>query len=431
MFKLSVPLSRSIAIVGILILVLVSPKISSPAEAAAGQLLVVIGNYAVDEGYEAFGQATGKEVVKLVELPSDLLAYDCVVLPVNAQLFSSDQKALLSSYINNGGRVLALAEHFGFGSAIATMNDLSQAIGADVSVISDAIDSDFHTTTNIDSSSLTAGVTSIRYAATSEVEVVVFGSAESLVRSIGGTTFIGADWIGNGLFVLSGDSNVFSDNSNDGYINHDNGVLAANICGGGSQTHFEFTAPFSVANVNSWSDPVEKNVRMAALKGLSGVVETQQDVNTGELGYHAYAWGGLLGFYNWKFADPPPTEEAFVQSLMGTDFTAPSAGNYLVRAEVQLTGKAISSSGPGAFDFMLLFVPGDFGDVLNIMGVMKITNPTSLFPKVARGNNALVLKVNSSEIRNEEDFGDVASDSVLLDRMEVDYDGIVAVETTV
>jgi hypothetical protein len=36
--------------------------------------------------------------------------------------------------------------------------------------------------------------------------------------------------IGDGLFFLSGDSNVFSDDSHVGYTDHDNGVLVANIC---------------------------------------------------------------------------------------------------------------------------------------------------------------------------------------------------------
>ena len=62
-------------------------------------------------------------------------------------------------------------------------------------------------------------------------------NAESLVRTKGapdtpeGTTFIGLDLIGSGVFVLSGDLNVFSDDSGDGYdADHHNGVLARNIC---------------------------------------------------------------------------------------------------------------------------------------------------------------------------------------------------------
>ncbi|MCH7836126.1 MAG: hypothetical protein IH864_04595 [Chloroflexi bacterium] len=114
------------------------------------------------------------------------------------------------------------------------MNDLAAALGSGLSVVPALIDTGFNTTTNIDSSSFTVGVSSIRYAATSEV--AVSGAAESLVRTKGGTTFIGADSIGSGVFFLLGDFNVLSDQSDSGYIIQDNGALAANMCGGPSTT---------------------------------------------------------------------------------------------------------------------------------------------------------------------------------------------------
>ena len=40
----------------------------------------------------------------------------------------------------------------------------------------------------------------------------------------------GVEQIGSGLYFLTGDSNVLSDHSENGYPNFDNGVLAANIC---------------------------------------------------------------------------------------------------------------------------------------------------------------------------------------------------------
>ncbi len=132
--------------------------------------------------------------------------------------------------MNTGGRIVALAEHeSGFLAAITTMNDLATALGAGLSVVPALLDTSPTTTTNIDTSTFTDGVSSIRLNATSEV--AVSGSAESLVRTTGGITFIGADQIGSGVFVLSGDSNVFNDFSDNGYTDHDNGVLVANICG--------------------------------------------------------------------------------------------------------------------------------------------------------------------------------------------------------
>ncbi len=217
--------------------------------ASADRILVYTGNNALDHGYSEFGIAASKPVDKLSVLPSDLSPYACIVLPLNASSFSASQKSALSSYVNGGGRIVALAENYIFvddfhPGVITTMNELATAFGSGLSITPALIDSGFHTTTNIDPSSFTVGVSSIRYAATSEVSVAASGTAESLVRTIGGTTFIGADQIGSGLFVLSGDANVFSDNSDTGYSQQDNGVLVANICGELTPT------PVSAGDVN-------------------------------------------------------------------------------------------------------------------------------------------------------------------------------------
>lgn len=201
------------------------------ASASSGTVLVYTGNSPVNEGYSQFGTATGKTVDYQSTLPDDLSAYDCIVLPVNSAAFSDATKAAFANYLNAGGRVLAIAEWNAFAGSINTMNDLASHVGADLQVVAAAIDLGFHTTTNIDPSPFTAGVSSIRYAATSEVQVQVGPDAHSLVRSTNtATTFIGVDKIGSGVFALFGDSNVLSDNSADGYTAHDNGVLAANLC---------------------------------------------------------------------------------------------------------------------------------------------------------------------------------------------------------
>jgi hypothetical protein len=197
----------------------------------AQDVLVYTGDSAVNQGYTNFGVATGKLVVEQAVLPADLSDFACVVLPVNQSPFSDATLDALDTYVNAGGRVLAIAEWSPFAGGIANMNALASHVGADLAVISADIDLNFHTTNNIDPSPFTIDVNSIRYAATSEVQVAVGPHAHSLVRSVDtGTTFIGVDKIGSGVFALFGDSNVLSDSSDDGYINHDNGVLAANFC---------------------------------------------------------------------------------------------------------------------------------------------------------------------------------------------------------
>ena len=197
----------------------------------AGDVLVYTGDGGLDEGYTDFGAATGKTVVTQNTLPADLSVFDCIVLPVNANGFSDSTLTALDGYVNAGGRMIAVAEWNAFPGGITTMNNLAAYVGADLLVVSDDIDLGFHTTANIHPSPFTAGVSSIRYAATSEVQVFVGPHAHSLVgTATTDTTFIGVDQIGSGAFFLFGDSNVLSDNNGNGYVTDDNGVFAANIC---------------------------------------------------------------------------------------------------------------------------------------------------------------------------------------------------------
>ena len=204
-----------------------------PVATLAQNVLIYTGEGALSQGYSDFGVVTGKPIITENVLPSDLSPYDCIVLPINRSGFTLATLTALDTYVNSGGRIVAEADHRGFPGAAAAMNLLATHIGADLSIVLTTLDNDFHTTLNIDPSPFTAGVSSIRYAATSEVHVAVGPHAQSLVRTTNsGTTFIGVDKIGSGVFALLGDSNVFSNQNDDGYTNHDNGVLAANICDG-------------------------------------------------------------------------------------------------------------------------------------------------------------------------------------------------------
>jgi hypothetical protein len=156
-----------------------------PVAASNGEVLVYAGNGAIDQGYEDFGQATGKTIDTQNVFPDDLSPYDCVILPINTEPFSVEIKQDLLDYLNDGGRVIALAEHAGFRPAsIATMNDLAAFVGADLQVVPAIIDSGFQDTENIDPSPFTVGVNVIRYAATSAVEVLV-GLGHQLFRRRG------------------------------------------------------------------------------------------------------------------------------------------------------------------------------------------------------------------------------------------------------
>jgi hypothetical protein len=62
---------------------------------------------------------------------------------------------------------------------------------------------------------------------------------------------VAAEPVGEGLLVVSGDTNVFSDFSDDGYAEHDNGKLVANLCDGKLATELEATPAVASVSVNS------------------------------------------------------------------------------------------------------------------------------------------------------------------------------------
>jgi hypothetical protein len=194
------------------------------------RVLVYDGNHALDEGYSKFGAAARAIVVTKAVLPANLSGYRCVVLPVNRVRFSARQKAIFAAYLARGGRILAIGEHNGFIAAVRTMNNLSSSLGAGLRLIPALVAPGFHTTHRIVPSAFTRKVHAIRFAAVSLLKVVVRGHARALVRTTSGRTFIGVARIGHGVFMLSGDSNVFSDNSDTGYSGQDNGVLVRNFC---------------------------------------------------------------------------------------------------------------------------------------------------------------------------------------------------------
>jgi hypothetical protein len=206
------------------------PTLAMAAHVPA-RVLVYVGNHAIDEGYTKFGRAARATVVTRAVLPATLSRYRCVVLPINQVRFRARQKAIFAAYLVGGGRILALAEFREFSAAaVKTMNNLASSLGTGLRLTPANVALGFHTTHRINPSAFTRQVRAIRFAATSLVRVVVHGHARSLVQTSNGKTFIGVDRMGHGVFMLSGDSNVFSDFSGTGYSRQDNGVLVRNFC---------------------------------------------------------------------------------------------------------------------------------------------------------------------------------------------------------
>jgi hypothetical protein len=207
----------------------------APAQAP---VQVYVGNQSEQpgEGDETFYEleaATGREFEDRTDLPAAPSDAACVMLQLNGQPFDSGQVADLQSYMSQGGVVVGIGEYSGYDEgANDTMNDLAGALGVGMSLQENDYDDNFHITTDIGTSPYAAGVSSLSYAATAGLNVSapaqVIASTES-----SGVPFIASQQIGSGAFVLVGDSNVLSDYSGGGYATADNGVLAANLCGGG------------------------------------------------------------------------------------------------------------------------------------------------------------------------------------------------------
>ena len=184
-----------------------------------------------DQSFGDWSDATGQGVDVDDALPNSLSGYRCAVLDLNQSLADGDT-AQLTSFLQAGGTVIALGEHAdgdGFDNADAALNDLAQALGVGLSLNDDSNDQGDTVTTNIDSSPLTAGVSSIGYNWASSL--AISGSAQELVAGAGDSySLIGEQSVDGGTFVMSGDSNAFTDNNDGFYTDDDDGILVSNLC---------------------------------------------------------------------------------------------------------------------------------------------------------------------------------------------------------
>jgi hypothetical protein len=176
--------------------------------------------------------ATGEQAVTAAALPSDLSSYRCVVLDLN-ESFADGDEAALASYLREGGTVLALGEHTDYGgnfdAADAALNALAGDLGSHISLDDDELDGEDTVTANIDSSPLTDGVSYLGYNWASSLSVGA--PAQDLVESADdSSTLVAAEPLDGGTFVMSGDSNFFSDENDGFFANYDNAALVDDLC---------------------------------------------------------------------------------------------------------------------------------------------------------------------------------------------------------
>jgi hypothetical protein len=192
--------------------------------------------YYGDFEFENWSAATGQPVVVSSSLPSNLTAYRCVTLLVNRS-FTAEQVQALSGYLQQGGSVFAIGEHAsdystegpGFDEADAALSELASSLGVGMSLDDNWLDEYETLTSNIVPSPLTAGVGLLGEDWVSSI--TLSGTAQPLVETFEDELpVIAYQPVGLGRFVMSGDSNMFTDNSHAFYEEYDNGRLVANLC---------------------------------------------------------------------------------------------------------------------------------------------------------------------------------------------------------
>jgi hypothetical protein len=185
-----------------------------------------------DQTFSDWSDATGQDADVEDALPASLSGYRCVVLDINESLEASDASQL-AAYLQAGGTVVALGEHQDnggrFDTADATLNTVAQTLGASLSLDDDEVDDGDTFTDSIEDSPLTAGVESLGENDVSTIEAP--NGAQAIVEdSNDDAPIVGAQTIGAGTFVMSGDSNMFSDNNDGFYDDADNGVFVTDMC---------------------------------------------------------------------------------------------------------------------------------------------------------------------------------------------------------
>jgi hypothetical protein len=206
-----------------------------PKVPAAGPTLIYDGHTAgnafdSDTSFSDWANATGQEASVQETLPSELESYRCVALLLNESI-ETTQAEQLQRYLNEGGTVVVIGEHEGgqWSTADFALDEFLSFIHAGLSIDDNSTDEGPHVTFHIESSPLTSGVTDVGYNWASTVSVS--GTASPLIENAEGSgTLVGSQTIGSGTLIVTGDSNMLSDNSEEHYANDGNGQFVRNIC---------------------------------------------------------------------------------------------------------------------------------------------------------------------------------------------------------
>lgn len=274
---------RSLAALSATLVVAIVCGAMAAGGAQARSVLAYVGNGSGEptQQFSKFAAASGTNVTVTDQFPADLSANSCVILHINQLNFAPSQTSVMSSYLAGGGTLIALGEYAQFQGGLprTVMNGVATAVGSSMSLGSQGLDFGVATTTNIGIDPLTAGVFSLVYGGPGAVNTP--GTARWLAKNVDGVTFMGAQKVGAGTFVLSGDSNVLSDTSNNGYVTANNGVLARNLCGDTTPPVVQIDVPIDT-KVYKAGAVVPADFRCIDPEGTNDIASVQGTVADGD-----------------------------------------------------------------------------------------------------------------------------------------------------
>ena len=193
--------------------------VSAPGIASATTTIDIYDHNGYFSTLSAYFTGQGYTVNQITNF-SAISGANLVIVNEPSQFFIPAQKALISSYVSSGGRLIVNGDVVAAGVA-GYVNDLLLASGSTMLDSAPDYDSGFHTTTDITVNSFTTGVHTIDYAATTKII-----NGTSLVRGASGQTFVSYEAVGAGYVFAIADADGASPGV---FTAHDNAKLYCNF----------------------------------------------------------------------------------------------------------------------------------------------------------------------------------------------------------
>jgi hypothetical protein len=187
-----------------------------------------------DLTWSQFSAASAYSVETLTTLPGDISDVPCVLTAIPQTEPSQGEIEQLDSYMDAGGRLIAMGEYGGghFPNADpysnGTLQNILEALESHIDIDERVLGGGARVTSQIAASPLGTGVARLAFAGTAGLQQSE--PAFEVARTDEGELFIAAEYRGAGMLIVLGDTNVLSDYVQGGYGAGDNAQFARNVC---------------------------------------------------------------------------------------------------------------------------------------------------------------------------------------------------------